>query len=116
MLTSTFDSSISSYLNATMSNYKPQDIYAAKSGTTASDSYVISFNPSYTIGIWCGTDDNTSFYNYSLSKQLYKEITIILEETTKTTWYSTNHLTTALRYNPNTHSFDSSGKLYYFKK
>ena len=94
MLTSTFDSSLSSYLNATMSNYKPDNIYAAKSGTTSTDSYVMAYNPNYTIGIWANIIDNNQ----------------------KPSWYNTNHLTKALRYNPNTHSFDNSGSLYYFKK
>ena len=116
MMTATFDSSISSYLSATMSNYKPYNIYAAKSGTTDTDSYVMSYNPNYTIGIWCGTDDNTTFTNPTLSKQIYKEIANVLEENKTPSWYDTNHLTTALRYNPNTHSFDNTGKLYFFKK
>lgn len=116
MLTSTFDSSLSSYLSATMSNYKPQNIYAAKSGTTKSDSYVIAFNPNYTIGIWSGSDSNKEFYDHTLSKQIFKEITNILDNLQNPSWYNTNHLTKSIRYNPNTHTFDNSGSLYYFKK
>ena len=116
MLTSTFDSSLSSYLSATMANYKPYNIYAAKSGTTKSDSYVMAYNPNYTIGIWVGSDSNKDLTNYTLSKQLFKEISTILENEKEVSWYNTNYQITALRYNPNTHSFDNSGKLYYFKK
>ena len=79
MLTSTFDSSLSSYLNATMANYKPSQIYSAKSGTTSSDSYVMAYNPNYTIGIWVGTDSNEKLSNYTLSKQLFMEITNLLQ-------------------------------------
>lgn len=116
MLTSTFDSSLSSYLNATMANYRPHNIYAAKSGTTKNDSYVMAYNPNYTIGIWIGSDSNKNLYNYTLSKQLFKEISLVLEQSKTTSWYNTNHKVKSLRYNPNTHSFDNSGNLYYFKK
>ena len=116
MMTSTFDSSLSSYLTATMSNYKPYTIYAAKSGTTKSDAYVMAFNPNYTIGIWVGTDSNNDLTNYTLSKQLFKEITNILESKKEASWYNTNYQTKAIRYNPNTHIFDDTGNIYYFKK
>lgn len=116
MLTSTFDSSLNSYLNATMSNYKPNNIYASKSGTTKNDSYVMAYNPNYTIGIWCGSDSNNNFANFTLPKQLFKEISNILDSQKKPSWYNTNHLTKAIRYNPNTHKFDNSGSIYYFKK
>ena len=116
MLTSTFDSSLSSYLSATMANYKPYNIYAAKSGTTKSDSYVMAYTPNYTIGIWIGTDSNKNLSNYTLAKQLFKDITKILETKKEPSWYNTNYQTKAIRYNPNTHTFDNSGTLYYFKK
>ena len=116
MLTSTFDSSLSSYLNATMANYKPYNIYAAKSGTTKSDSYVLSYNPNYTIGIWVGTDSSNTLSNYPLSKQLFKDITSILEKYKEPSWYNTNYLTKAVHYNPNKHTYDASGKIYYMNK
>lgn len=116
MLTSTFDSTLSSYAHATMSNYKPYNIYAAKSGTTNSDSYVIAFNPNYTIGIWVGSDSNKQLSNYTLPKILFKKITQILENKKEPIWYETNHQTLALRYNPNTHLFDNTGNIYYFSK
>ncbi len=116
MLTSTFDESLSSYLSPTMVNYKPYNIYAAKSGTTKNDAYVMAFNPNYTIGIWTGSDSNNGLTNYTLSKQLFKEISNILEEGKNPSWYNTNYHLKALRYNPNTHTFDNTGKLYYFKK
>ena len=116
MLTSTFDSSLSSYSTPTMANYKPYNTYAAKSGTTNSDAYVMAFNPNYTIGIWVGSDSNKQLTNYTLPKQLFKEIAKILENKKEPKWYTPNYQTLALRYNPNTHSFDNNGKLYYFKK
>ena len=116
MLTSTFDSSLSSYLTTTMSNYKPYNIYAAKSGTTKNDSYVVAFNPNYTIGIWVGSDSNSNFYDYSMSKHLFKEIANILQDKKQLSWYNTNYNTKALRYDPNTHSFNNNGKIYYFKR
>lgn len=116
MMTSTFDSTLSTYSSATMANYKPYNLYAAKSGTTNSDSYVVAFNPNYTIGIWTGTDSNKQLTNYSLPKYLFKEISKILENKKEPSWYNTNHHTIALRYNPNKHVFDNTGAIYYFKK
>lgn len=116
MLTSTFDSSLTSYATPTMVNYKTNHIYAAKSGTTNSDSYVMAYNPNYTIGIWVGSDSNNKLPNYTLPKQLFKEINNILEEKKDSSWYKTNYQTIAKRYNPNTHSFDTNGNLYYFNK
>lgn len=116
MLTSTFDSSLSSYATPTMSNYKTNNIFAAKSGTTKSDSYVMAFNPNYTIGIWVGSDSNNQLANYTLPKQIFKLISTILSTKKEPSWYSTNYQTQALRYNPNTHSFDNSGNIYYFAK
>ncbi len=115
MLTSTFDSSLSSYLSATMANYKPLNIYAAKSGTTNSDAYVMAYNPNYTIGIWVGSDTNKQLDNYTLPKQLFKEISLILSTKKDPSWYNTNYQTKALRYNPSTHTFNN-GQIYYFRK
>lgn len=116
MLTSTFDTSLTSYAMPTMANYKATNIYAAKSGTTNSDSYVMAFNPNFTIGIWIGSDSNQTLSNYVLSKQLFKEISNIIETKKEAAWYSTNYQTTSIKYNPNTHSFDDTGKIYYFRK
>lgn len=116
MLTSTFDSSLSSYLNATLANFKTNNIYAAKSGTTNSDSYVIGFNPNYTIGIWSGSDNNSTYYNSTLSKQLFKEIANSLDEIKEPSWYNKTHLLEYKNYNPNNHTFDNNSKLYLFKK
>lgn len=115
MMTATFDSSLSSYTSPTMSNYKPSNIYAAKSGTTESDSYVMAYNPNYTIGIWIGSDSNKKLTNHTLSKQIFIEIDNILSTKKEPCWYNTNHQTTALRYNPNNHKFDKNGNIYYFK-
>ena len=116
MLTSTFDSSLASYLTPTMANYKTKNIYAAKSGTTNSDSYVIAYNPNYTIGIWSGSDSNKTFYNPLLSKQLFKEIANIIDSNYNPSWYNKNHLLEYKSYNPNTHLFNNTGKNYLFKK
>jgi membrane peptidoglycan carboxypeptidase len=116
MLTATFDSSLSSYAIPTMANYKTNNIYAAKSGTTNSDSYVIAFNPNITIGIWVGSDSNKQLTNYVLSKKIFQVIAKIVDTKKETDWYSTNYQTVSMKYNPNTHSFDDTGKIYYFKK
>ena len=62
------------YTKATLENYNIQNYYG-KSGSTNTDSYLILFNDKYTIGVWLGTDDNSSLNDYTTTKYLLKDIT-----------------------------------------
>ncbi|WP_342536873.1 PBP1A family penicillin-binding protein [Sporosarcina sp. FSL K6-3508] len=58
LMTGMFDPVFSDYLSATGLSMRPKQSrpYAAKSGTTISDQYLIGFSPSLTAGIWTGFD------------------------------------------------------------
>ncbi|WP_342513281.1 PBP1A family penicillin-binding protein [Sporosarcina sp. FSL K6-1522] len=58
LMTGMFDPVFNDYTNATGLSMRPKQTrpYAAKSGTTISDQYLIGFSPSLTAGIWTGFD------------------------------------------------------------
>ncbi|MFC2948943.1 transglycosylase domain-containing protein [Virgibacillus sediminis] len=62
MLTGIFDRELDGYMAVTGSPIAGQlsHIYAGKSGTTASDSWMIGYSPSLVTGVWVGYDDNRS--------------------------------------------------------
>lgn len=59
MMTGMFDPVFSDYAPATGLSLRPRQTrpYAAKSGTTLSDQYLIGFSPVLTAGIWAGFDE-----------------------------------------------------------
>lgn len=113
LLTSPFDKNLISYANPTMLNYPTNKIYAAKTGTTDSDSWVVGFNPNYTISVWIGTDDNTKLTDYSLSKKIFQEIANTIDTTTNT-WYDTNDHIIVKRVSPLKGTLSTNGSLYYY--
>lgn len=60
MLTGIFDPSLNGYMSVTGSSIanKLSRPYAAKSGTTDSDSWMIGYSPDLVTGVWTGYDDN----------------------------------------------------------
>ncbi|WP_404455817.1 transglycosylase domain-containing protein [Oceanobacillus kapialis] len=60
MLTGMFDRELDGYMSVTGSSVSDQlsRIYAGKSGTTDSDSWMIGYSPSLVTGVWAGYDDN----------------------------------------------------------
>lgn len=113
LLTSPFDKNLISYANPTMLNYQTNKIYAAKTGTTESDSWVVGFNPNYTISVWIGTDDNTKLTDYTLSKKIFQEIANTID-TTPNTWYDTNEHIKIKRVSPLKGTLSTNGSLYYY--
>jgi len=60
LLSGMFDSELDGYMavtGSTISSHLTRD-YAGKSGTTASDSWMMGYSPSIVTGIWIGYDDN----------------------------------------------------------
>ncbi|WP_040227522.1 transglycosylase domain-containing protein [Bhargavaea cecembensis] len=59
MMTGMFDPVFSDYTPATGLSMRPRQTrpYAAKSGTTLSDQYLIGYSPTLTSGIWAGFDE-----------------------------------------------------------
>lgn len=60
LMTGMFDRELDGYMSVTGSSVSDQlsRIYAGKSGTTNSDSWMIGYSPSLVTGVWAGYDDN----------------------------------------------------------
>ncbi|WP_240452364.1 transglycosylase domain-containing protein [Virgibacillus sp. YIM 98842] len=60
LLTGMFDSELDGYMAVTGSTIADNltRLYAGKSGTTTSDSWMIGYSPSLVTGVWLGYDDN----------------------------------------------------------
>lgn len=90
MLTAPFDSNLNSYISPSLINYQTNVTFGAKTGSTESDSWVVGFNPNYTICVYVGKDDNTSLKNGKLAKQLFVSIADSLTKNDKDIYYKTN--------------------------
>ncbi|MBB4823125.1 1A family penicillin-binding protein [Sporosarcina luteola] len=76
LMTGMFDPVFNDYLISTGLSMRPKQTrpYAAKSGTTISDQYLIGFTPSLTAGIWTGFDVGqhlTEFEDKAASKRIW---------------------------------------------
>lgn len=60
MMKGMFDTNLNGYMSVTGSSItdKLEESYSGKSGTTASDNWMIGFSPLVTAGVWVGYDDN----------------------------------------------------------
>lgn len=74
LLQSPFDKALSSYATPSLVNYQTKARFSAKTGTTESSSWVVGFNPEYTICIYVGTDDNESLKNTNIAKTIFLEL------------------------------------------
>lgn len=92
MLLSPYDTALSSYTTPTMLNYVPTKRFSVKTGSTESSSLVMGYNPSYTLGIYVGTDDNSEDYDKTLAKRLFVKIADRLMEKQKDVFYPSENL------------------------
>lgn len=101
-------SSVSSLLNGT---------YAAKSGSTDFDSWIIGYNNNIILGIWTGYDDNRKVNNKETKYIKYIWADIMRQYNTKNYWYQTPNNIIGIMLNPITGSINSDDKyqkyLYY---
>ncbi len=74
LLQAPFDKSLSSYASPSLINYQTNARFSAKTGTTESSSWVVGYNPQYTICVYVGTDNNESLKNTQISKNIFLEI------------------------------------------
>ncbi|WRK52608.1 hypothetical protein SD457_20130 [Coprobacillaceae bacterium CR2/5/TPMF4] len=58
LLTSTFNDTFSTYLQATMAGYQLDNINACKTGSTDVDNLAVAYNPEVLVASWVGYDDN----------------------------------------------------------
>lgn len=90
MLTAPFDYNLNSYISPSLINYQTNVTFGAKTGSTESDSWVVGFNPNYTICVYVGKDDNTSLKSGKLAKQLFVSIADSLTKNDKNIYYKAN--------------------------
>lgn len=118
MLTSVFDEKNSDYTHPTMLGYQNETTMAAKSGSSDWDSYVVAFNPQYTISIWCGYDQNIPLTNsqYSLSKKIYKQICEQILANHNSIWYEPSNNIITRKILPISGEISPKGSEYWFEK
>lgn len=74
LLQSPFDKSLVSFSSPSLINYQTHARFSAKTGTTDSSSWVVGYNPQYTICVYVGTDDNEALKDKTTSKSIFQEI------------------------------------------
>ena len=114
MLTSTFDENLIDYSKPTLLNYKTKNIFSAKTGSDDYNSYTIGFNPNYTIGVWCGTDENDFFSKSHISKKVFQSLANQI--TDKNLWYNPPSYIEKRKINPITGKNSTNGSIYWFLK
>lgn len=103
LLLSPFDANLSSYTTPSLINYHTKNTFAAKTGSTETDSWVVGFNPHYTITVYVGTDENKPLKNGKLAKELFVSIADSLTKDDSDIFYDVTNKMTAFRlYNQDT--------------
>lgn len=88
MLKSTFDPALITYSTPTMRAYDPGKTFACKTGTTASSSWTVGFNPNYTILVYVGDDRNETLHDGSVSKKIWRDIATSLTTNDENIFYA----------------------------
>lgn len=90
MLTATYDLRNRTTAYPTMTGSVPQTKVGVKSGTSDWDGWVVGFNPSYTVAVWTGFDDNRLLEKeyYEESKNIFKKTFDELYPNGDGPWYS----------------------------
>lgn len=122
-MTNVFDNNLAININTTGAGIaaKLSKKYAAKSGSTDSDNWMIGFNKDIVLGIWTGYDDNSKIKN-SVTKYIKNIWADVLEEYNKNnndSWYAQPNDVIAVELNPTTGMIASGNeykKRLYFKK
>lgn len=119
LLTSTFDSTFNTYLQATMSSYQLDNINACKTGSTDVDNLAVGYNPQVLVASWVGFDDNSKMENTNdktVAKKTVFDVLNYTNETKEVTWYQPTNDLQQIAINPLTGDFDENGTVYWFKK
>lgn len=119
LLTSTFDSTFNTYLQATMSSYQLDNINACKTGSTDVDNLAVGYNPQVLVASWVGFDDNSkmeSTNDKTVAKKTVVDVLNYTNETKEVTWYQPTNDLQQIAINSLTGDFDENGTVYWFKK
>ena len=113
-LTSVFDKNLQGYTTPSLVNYQTKRRFAAKTGTTKQDNYVIGFNPSFTIGVWIGDINNNELNEPGKAKKTFQEIANNIS--LSSSWYAKTSVMKEKKIDPNTGLESINGSSYYFLK
>lgn len=103
-MTNVFDNNLALNISVTGASIKSMltNKYAAKSGSTDTDNWMIGFNNNFVLGIWCGYDDNRVLENGEgkFIKYIWAEIMEYYTKKQKDKWYDTPNTVTSISLNP----------------
>lgn len=118
MLTATYDIKNKTYGLPSMYGSNPKVKVGVKSGTSDWDSWVMGFNPEYTIGVWSGFDDNRDLNKeyYPISKNIFQQTFNALYEHKESVWYQPSDNIVIKQVDPITGLDSSNGSLYWYLK
>lgn len=119
LLTSTFNSTFSTYLQATMASYQLDNINACKTGSTDVDNLAVAYNPQVLVASWVGYDDNRKMEtadDKTVAKKTVIDVLNYTNENKDVTWYQPTEDLQQIAINPLTGDFDENGTVYWFKK
>lgn len=92
LLTTTYDSSFIDYNYPTIINVagRLSRKYSVKSGTTATDSWTIGYNPEVVTAVWVGYDDSSTIDTnlYASSKNIWADSMETFLKEKEATWYT----------------------------
>ena len=95
-------------------NYQTKRKFAAKTGTTNQDNYVIGYNPSFTIGVWVGDINNNELNEPGKAKKIFQDLANNIS--LSSSWYAKTSTMKEKKIDPNTGLESSNGSSYYFLK
>lgn len=118
LLTSTYDSKNAEEVYPTMYGKQTELKSAVKSGTSDWDTWVVGYNPYYTVGIWNGYDDNKEMNKkeYEISKSIWRDCFDTLTSGKNDVWYEMSDNIEAKKVNPINGKSDSNGSVYWYLK
>ncbi|NBK96691.1 MAG: penicillin-binding protein [Erysipelotrichia bacterium] len=117
-LTSTYDSKNTLNSYPTMLSKQANVITGVKSGTSDWDTWVVGFNPYYSVGIWNGYDDNRDIkkQEFETSKKIWQSTFNTLMENKQEVWYEMSDQMIAKKVDPISGKEDSEGSIYWYLK
>ena len=119
LLTASFDSRYSTYLQATMAAYKLENTNACKTGSTDFDNLAVAYNPNVLVASWVGYDDNRKMKtsnDKTVAKKTVVDVLNYTNETQDVKWYKPTKNLQAIAIDPISSKFDENGIVYWFKK
>lgn len=118
LLTSTYDPNNADGVYPTMYGKQSDIKSSVKSGTSDWDTWVVGYNPYYTVGIWNGYDDNREMNKkeYEISKSTWRDCFNKLVKDKKEVWYEMSDNIEAIKVDPISGKEDANGSTYWYLK